>query len=635
MCGFNGYFNLPLNQSKAKNLLEGMNERISHRGPDGEGFWQGESVGLAHRRLSIIDLEGGKQPMESSDGRFVIVFNGEIYNYQQLRKSLQAVGYKFQTNSDTEVIPYVLDHYGIEVGLNQLRGMFAFACYDKKKHNIILARDYVGIKPVYFAGDSTKGFLFGSEIKSLIASNYLEKQLNLDSILDFLITGHTFAPNTIWASINELAPGNWAEINSTGISIHSYWSWQFEVKNQKQALALDNLEVALKDSIEHHLISDVKIASFLSGGVDSSLISAIACKNYAPDLMTFNVGFTEKKYDESPYARMVAKQYRSDHHEVIVEDKEGHPDLFEKIILQYDQPFGDSSCLPTYLICNEISQHVKVVLSGDGGDELFGGYARYKTINTLNQVNKIPLSRTLLKLAGHLISPMSEDKSRQLKKASLLLSEHPKDMIVKLLSYFNQNQFRKILTPDLYAYSEKDFACSLYNFIPEDSSHLSEQFIATEINALLHADYLRKVDIASMAHGLEVRTPFLDKELFKFSAQLPLSLKINNGESKYLLKKLGEKYLPKSLIYRPKQGFGIPFDKWADNKAMNNFIKDVLLSPSTKCKHFIQQNHIQQLLDSFSKPNARVNKISRYQVYQQVFMLLSLELFLNRWQPIL
>ena len=630
MCGITGYWGLNYTKPDATDLLHRMTNCIAHRGPDGDGYWQEDGVGLGHRRLSIIDLEGGNQPMIW--GKYVLAFNGEIYNYQNLKTELEQKGYGFNTNSDTEVIPALLEAYGPAQGLNRLRGMFAFALYNTEDKTLILARDYVGIKPLYFSEINKGEYIFSSEQKSLLASGLLNKYVNHTGLFDFFITGLTFSTNPFWSEIRELPPGTWAILNQNGIAIKKFWQWKFEQQKQQKTQPLDRLDATLKESARHHLVSDVPVASFLAVGVDSSILVALISKHFLPDLRTFTVGFDEAAYNEAPYAQMVAERYSTRHHEITMASQGGSPELFQKILMQYDQPFGDSSCLPTYQICREMSKHSKVVISGDGGDEMFGGYERYSRIGKLAVLGNIPLANSLLYQLGSVLSYFQPERGRQLKKAGQIVGQSPDNLIMDTLTYFPLTEFADIFRKDFLDHALGNYRCSLLDYIPENGLNSTEKLIQTEIEALLHADYLKKVDIASMAHALEVRTPFLDKEVFKFSASLPVNQKIYKGETKYLLKKLAEKYLPREIIYRSKQGFGIPFDKWVANPSMQTFIRETLLSEKARISTFIQRKYLEHLHHCFEKGQAIKAGISRYQLYQRIFMLLSLELTLNHWK---
>jgi asparagine synthase (glutamine-hydrolysing) len=377
MCGISGFFGDIAKTSRAQACLTQMMNALAHRGPDGQDMWLGPEVGLAHNRLAIIDLNTGEQPMWDRARKNVIIFNGEIYNYPDLRAELERKGYAFDTQSDTEVIPASLDAWGIDEGLRRLRGMFAFALYNTETHRLLLARDRVGIKPLYIA-QTPQGVLFASEQKALLTSDLVSRRVNLVALHDYLSQGFPITPDTCWADIQMLQPGSWLELSPAGTRRGHYWSWQ---PDHDESLDLDGaieqVEHTFRDALRGHLLSDVPLAAFLSGGLDSSLIIAYLSQGLAPDINAFNMAFGDATYDENDAARAVAQHCGVQLHAINMQDFKGDADLFVRILNQYDEPFGDSSCLPTYLLAREMSRHVKVVISGDGGDETLGGYRRY------------------------------------------------------------------------------------------------------------------------------------------------------------------------------------------------------------------------------------------------------------------
>jgi len=631
MCGINAYWETLPNEV-GQELLRQMNARVVHRGPDGEGYWVNNHVGLAHRRLSIIDLQRGAQPMVCCAGRYVITFNGEIYNYRELRALLVKDGYCFQTKSDTEVIPSVIDRFGLEEGLNRLRGMFAFVIYDTCNDELILARDYVGIKPLYIVPTRSHGWLVCSELKSAMGSEMVDNVVHGGSILDFLRTGYIVAPRSAWQGVEEIRPGHWLRISRSGVKRGCFWKWRYSATTMEVQDAMEQAEEVMRSSVEAHLVSDVPVACFLSGGVDSSLITALASQQSRSSIDSFNVAFDEDEYNEAPYARSVASHCQTTHHEIPVKVGQGSPELLETVISQYDQPFGDSSCLPTYLVCQAVSRHCKVVLSGDGGDEMFGGYSRYGRAASLLRISQLPLASSACKISGRFVSTFRPDLGRQLQKMGQLVGKPRREIALSLLTYFNENEIKQLLHPDVWKtwVSDHGFA-DFSTFFRGTKEPFSAQFIDFEVNSRLHADYLRKIDIASMAHGLEVRTPFLDRRVFSLAESIPVSLNVTEREQKRLLKRLAERFVPRKTIYRQKWGFGIPFDRWADNHKMREFIRDLLVSPNARNRCICRPAAVEALFSAFI--NRQPSNLSRYQVYQRVFMLLSLELWLRRWNP--
>lgn len=631
MCGIAGYWGeLPV--ERATELLRAMNASLVHRGPDGEGTWRGPRVGLAHRRLAIIDLAGGAQPMASADERYRIVFNGEIYNYRALRQQLAAAGYKFVTCSDTEVIPAAIDYWGIEKGLSKLRGMFAFALYDQQDRSLLLGRDPFGIKPLY-VGYAPGLIVFGSEPKALLTYESLDRRADAVALLDFFTLGAALSPRTCWSSIRELEPGSWLQLSSAGEARGRFWDWSSSVGQPlSEEEALEKIEYVLTESLRVHLESDVPIAAFLSGGIDSSVLVALLSKHLISGLNTFNVGFEDPEYDESAHARAVAARYGTKHHENRIVDGEGSPELFQRIVEQYDQPFGDSSCLPTWIICKEMAKHSKVVISGDGGDEMFAGYDRYLMARRLAAVGRVPLLPAIVGTMGRLLTRKNPNAARKLQKASAFSRLPRGQMLCALHTHFTNEEIPNLFQSEFFRQALTDGPSyeRFASYIPAGISDPCEQLMAAEIRSLLHYDFLRKVDVASSAHGLEVRTPYLDQEVFHLAANVPMSLKLKNRSLKHVLRLLARKLLPRTVVDRPKQGFAIPFDRWASPQ-LREFLRDLLLSPSARCRDWLQPSVIDRVINVFAN-GSRPVPLSRFQAYQRVFLLAAFELWLRKWR---
>jgi asparagine synthase (glutamine-hydrolysing) len=632
MCGISGYWGeLPRENGVA--LLQRMNDALIHRGPDGEGVWIESQVGLAHRRLAIIDLDGGAQPMASFDERYHIVFNGEIYNYRTLRQELAAAGYKFHSRSDTEVIPAAIDYWGLEQGLRKLRGMFAFGLYDRHDETLVLARDPFGIKPLY-VGYAPGLTLFASEPKALLTYKDLDRRADPVALLDFFTVGAAFSPRTCWSSIRELQPGSWICLSRASERRGRYWEWSFAATEPiEENEAVEKLESVLTDSLRAHLESDVPVAAFLSGGIDSSVLVALVSKKLMSGLSTFNVGFDDPEYDESAHARAVAACYGTKHHETRIVGGQGTPKLFQQIIEQYDQPFGDSSCLPTWIICKEMAQYSKVVLSGDGGDELFAGYERYLTARQLASLGRIPLLPPIIGTVGRLLSSKYSDAGRRMQKAAMFARLPRVQMLCAIHTHFSIAESSAMFRPDLFRQALADGPTyeRFGSYVPSTISDACEQLNAAEIGSLLHYDFLRKIDVASSAHSLEVRTPFLDREVFDLAMKLPMSLRIKNKSLKYIPRLLARKLLPRSVVDRRKQGFAIPFDRWASAE-LRAFLADLLLAPSARCRNWLDPTSLDCVLGSFFSGSRRAS-ISRFQSYQRVFLLSAFELWLRKWSP--
>jgi asparagine synthase (glutamine-hydrolysing) len=594
----------------------------------------GSQVGLGHRRLAIIDIAGGAQPMASVNGRYRIVFNGEIYNYRGLRNELASCGYKFLTRSDTEVIPAVIDHWGIEKGVAKLRGMFAFAIYDLWNRSLLLARDPFGIKPLYI-GYAPGLILFGSEPKAILTYQGLSRRVNSVALLDTFTLGGALSPHTCWSAVRELEPGSWLRFAPEGESRGKFWNWSIPIgKQPSEAEAIEQLENILTDSLRVHLESDVPVAALLSGGIDSSVLVALLRKHLVPELQTFNMGFDEMRYDESIHARAVATHYGTLHRESKILLGQGTPELFQRIVEQYDQPFGDSSCLPTWMICREMAEHTKVVISGDGGDELFGGYPRYAMARRIAHLANVPLLRPLLRTMSRLITNIDPSSALLLKKTATYAGM-PREQLLCTLNtlFFRPEEMQCVFQPEflVQAYVDGPTHERFASYIPRDIPDACQQLMAAEIRSVLHYDYLRKVDVASSAHGLEVRTPFLDPEVFKLAATLPMSMKVQNKTLKRILRLLATSLLPREVVNRPKQGFEIPFDRWA-NPELREFLRDLLTSSSARSRDWVQPSAVQGILDVFFGRSQSIH-LSRVRAYYDVFLLASFELWLRKWSP--
>ena len=566
MCGIAGIIG---REYREKNkVVEKMTDMMIHRGPDEEGFYCDNDVALGMRRLSIIDLEKGKQPIFSEDGNLVIIFNGEIYNFKELKEPLLAKGHKFKTNSDTEVIIHLYEEEGEEC-VKKLRGMFAFCIYDKKKKTLFLARDYFGIKPLYFLNKNNI-FIFASEIKSLIYHPYYHPEVNDEAVYYFLSFQYVPLKETIFKNIYRLEPGSYLKIDlkSKKIEEKKYWSFNFEQRNNVSEKDLLNV---LKDSISHHMISDVPVGAFLSGGVDSTAIVALMKNSMMNEkISTFTVGFEE--VNEFWAARKAAKFLNSDHHEIKISSKE----FFEKLpelIWHFDEPVADPSAIALYFIAREARKKIKVVLSGEGADELFGGYNIY-------------------------LEPFA------LKKLDFLPRVIKENLVRSSFNFFGKNYLRRSLTPleeryigNAYVFKPaevkkiwrgQDFSEPKYllNKYYEETEELSDstkmQYI--DINFWLAGDILAKADKMTMANSLELRVPFLDIEVAKIASQIPDKLKFKNGTTKYLFRQSLKGLIPETNRKKKKLGFPVPMKQWLANK--NNPVLETILKNHYLKEHF-------------------------------------------------
>ena len=579
MCGIAGYVG---KTSYPYNCLGEMAKAINHRGPDDRGTWfnENEGIGLAHARLSILDLSSaGHQPMHSVSKNFVLVFNGEIYNHKVLRSELELIAQRnWLGHSDTETLLVAIDHWGLEKTLKKAKGMFAIALWDKRNKNLSLARDRIGEKPLYY-GWVNGQFVFASELKSIKKFPEFKNSIDRNSLALFLRFNSIPAPHSIYQDIYKLEPGQIIQLNAESKKIKKFNFWSTEEVYNKGNLSqisgtpkeiVDQLEVVLSKAVSSQMQSDVPLGAFLSGGIDSSTIVALMQSQSSSQVNTFTIGFNAKEYDEAKHARMVANHIGTNHFEMYVSDRDAL-DTIPSLPNIYDEPFADSSQIPTYLVSKFAKQEVTVALSGDAGDELFGGYNRYVFAEKMfSKIMKGPISTR--KLISSAIFTMTEEKWNALlnnflserfadighklhKVANVLPAKSIRDMHFKLVSQI-QNPSDWLLNANEYKTSLNDDTKRFVELNP------IEQMMAYDLITYLPTDILTKVDRAAMAVSLETRVPFLDLNVIEFSASLPMEFKIRNGVTKWALREVLYKHVPKDLIERPKMGFGVPLAEW-------------------------------------------------------------------------
>jgi asparagine synthase (glutamine-hydrolysing) len=632
MCGICGFTNNPEGNDTQQHLLQKMTDAIAHRGPDGGSWWLENGVGLGHRRLAIIDLHTGDQPMWDASREQVIVFNGEIYNYPELKHELESKGHTFLTSSDTEVIMAAVKEWGIEQGLLRLRGMFAFGLYNIRTKKLLLARDRVGIKPMFWT-QKNGAVYFASEIKSLLETGLVATKLDAASIHDYLALGFSIAPRTAWRDVHALPPGSWMEFSPEGQRAGTYWQWTPRPDDSITEQGwLDRFEEVLSDSLRCHLLSDVPLGAFLSGGIDSSLAVALLASRHVSDLNTFNVSFDDRAFDEAPFARMVAEQYNTNHHQIAVSSKNADTELFVHALEQFDEPFGDTASLPNYLLSQATAQHVKVVLSGDGGDEILGGYPFYKRLKQVEAAAKFRWADPVLRPALSALTGLRIPQAKKLLKFWESARGGASERLTMLNTLYLEAErftsyapvFREAVSANGATYTRVE------PFIPADMKNPLDRMFALEFRMRLQNGYLRKVDVTSSAHGLETRVPFLDNLMLEFSETLPASMKIKDGRLKYLGYRLAEKYLPPQVVNRPKHGFNFPFDDWSSQPKTQAFLHDLLFNPQARWTQLLQPNFIEEAWAVFSGKRASP-LLSRTGAYNRVYSLTSLEIWLKKW----
>lgn len=567
MCGICGY--VSRTGIADAGLLTRMNQQIVRRGPDGYGESVLDQAGLAMRRLAIIDLEGGQQPIFNEDESMAIVFNGEIYNYKDLRKRLAAKGHKFRTHSDTEVVLHLYEEYGISAPTH-LEGMFAFAIWDRTKQTLVLARDRLGIKPLHIS-DRPEGFFFGSEIKSLLVTGLIPAELDYQAVDEYLT--YTFVPGTrtIYRHISQVPPGTTLSVvrGKVGNPI-PFWSLRTERdESYPESYWLESTESALRDAVSSHMVSDVPVGAFLSGGVDSGVMVALMAQFSSSPIDAFTVGFQDAGssfLDERTYARTVAKRYSIKHHEIDV--KPNLEEVLPEIVAAFDQPFADDSVLPSYYVCKVAATQVKVALTGLGGDELFGGYKRHLGLSLGEKYRLVPewIRSNLIGPSIRLL-PESKSSSDAIDHLKRFIRSSGKGAGLRYqdsMATLPWLERQRLLTSDIQGViaPERTIAAITGAFGSPVSASVVERALQTDIAVYLPGDLLQLTDRLSMWHSLELRVPFLDHRLVELAARIPTMYKVRGTGQKILLKKLAERWLPNEVIYHKKQGFEAPMGRW-------------------------------------------------------------------------
>jgi asparagine synthase (glutamine-hydrolysing) len=603
MCGIAGI--VSRSPSDLELQVEAMLEQERHRGPDDHGVWSDGLCALGQRRLAIIDLSpAGRNPMSNEDGSIWITFNGEIYNFQELRRELEGLGYRFRSRSDTETIVRAYEQWGIDC-LRRLRGMFAFAIWDQRCRRLFLARDRVGKKPLFYtaAGDR---FLFASELQALVAAPEIPLEANTSSIDLYLSWGYVPAPHTGFRNIFKLPPAHWLTLDlSRGepvMKIERYWSLAYTPKlNISEQEAAEALREKLTEAVRLRLISDVPLGAFLSGGIDSSVVVGLMARLSDKPVRTFSIGFRETAYNELEYARRAARMSGTDHHEYVVE-----PDalsILPLLVRHYGEPYADSSAIPTFYLSKMTRSSVTVALNGDGGDESFAGYERYLGNRMAESLRVIPGSAMSARTLGRLLPEPLNPRNRVRKaKRFLLVAGRPMaQRYAHWVTFFDETQKGNLYSPALRAcinghkngHRPGDWMREFF----EDAKWLNpvDAAMSVDIRSYLPYDLLVKVDITSMANSLEARSPFLDHEVMEFAARLPVEFKLKGRESKYLLKRAFADLLSKPDANRQKMGFAVPIGEWFRGP-LRPLLEDALLSQQAASRGYFQQDSVARLV---------------------------------------
>jgi asparagine synthase (glutamine-hydrolysing) len=593
MCGIAGFIDAKRGYESARRLIESMCKVMRHRGPDDQGAWLGDGVALGMRRLSIIDLLGGQQPIFNEDRSVLVVFNGEIYNYRELQKELQRRGHHFTTDCDTEAIVHAYEEYGDDC-VKHLRGMFTFALWDRKRQRLLAARDRFGKKPLSYHWDGQR-LIFGSEIKSILEAG-IPREINTVALDEYLAYSYVPAPNTLFKGVMKVPAAHILIYENGQVRTERYWDLPFTPTcRDDEATAVERIQTLLKDAVQVRLMSEVPLGAFLSGGIDSSLVVGLMSTMMSRPVKTFSIGFEEDDYSELPYARRIAKHFRTEHHEFIV-----RPDLVSvlpALAWAYDEPFADPSMLPTYYVSKLAREHVKVVLTGDGGDEIFAGYEPYQREYT---INRIPQAlRMVLGCAGMLI-PNGMRGQKRLRNMSRDLASR----CTRISTLFPEDSRRSLYSPEHFAQvcDHNPYERLLSKFRAASDLDITAQMQYVDVHAYLTDDILVKVDKASMLNSLETRAPLLDQYLAEYVSSLPSTLRMRNGRLKYLLKQAAADLLPREILVRPKQGFGAPIKQWLRGD-LTGYAFDILDSPLARQRGIFNQRYVHDLLRSHANTN--------------------------------
>lgn len=602
MCGICGKICSP-GKKADEALIRKMCGVITHRGPDDEGTFIHENVGLGMRRLSIIDIEGGHQPMFNEDKTICIVYNGEIFNFKEERKKLIQKGHFFKTNSDTEVILHLYEEFGIDC-ISYLRGMFAFALWDKKKQELYLVRDRFGIKPLHYY-ISNKSLLFGSEIKSILQDHEVPREINYKALNDYFTFMYVPAPETIFKDIYKLEPAHFLVYKNGEVRIEKYWDYpETKTIHCSEEEYCFELKKRLKESIKLSTISDVPLGVFLSGGIDSSLIVALLSEISSQRIKTFSIGFgKEKNYNELTYARCVSEQFQTEHYEYNIEPDA--IDILPKLIRHFDEPFADASAIPTYYLSKMACEKITVALSGEGGDETFAGYpSRYYWDQKAEYIQNLPLGLKngfLGKIMDVLPMPRNlyfQNKIRQLKKFTSFAGQPQPERYTNWFSIFTSELKTNLYTKEFMSNIDDLESYRIYAtyFELRKKDHVLNKMLYVDSKVLLPGDLLTKADRVSMANSLEVRVPYLDHTLVEYAWNLPPSVKLKGRTTKYILRKLAAQLLPQNIVKRKKQGFEVPISSWFKGD-LNRYAKEILSEDMIKKRKLFNPAGVKWIID--------------------------------------
>jgi asparagine synthase (glutamine-hydrolysing) len=607
MCGIAGLIDTR-GQPVAASLVRRLCGTLVHRGPDDEGYYLSGSVALGQRRLAILDLAGGRQPMSNEDATVWVTFNGEIYNFEELRQRLEGLGHRFATRSDTEVIVHAYEQYG-PACVKEFRGMFAFALWDQPKQTLLLARDRVGKKPLFYT-EVDGQWVFASELQALLQHPGLAREVDWAALDDYLTYGYVPAPKTIFRGVHKLPPAHWLTLKlhpdgNGGPEVHveRYWQLAYEPKVRlSEADAADGLLEVLREAVRLRMIADVPLGALLSGGIDSSIVVALMSQLSDRPVKTFSIGFDDQEFNELPHARRAAERFGTEHHELIV--RPNALEVLPTLVRHYGEPYADSSAIPSYYVAKLTREHVKVALNGDGGDECFAGYERYAGGLAADRYGRIPAAvrRLAIEPLSRLI-PTSAPRRSRLRQAQRFLEvagQPAPQRYLRWIGYVPTTEKAALYCPDfqeqLAGRRAESWLWEMWERLTAAGLGPLDQMLALDVESYLPYDLLVKMDIATMANSLEARSPFLDHRVMAFCARLPERYKLRGMRLKHLLKKAGAGLLPPETLARRKMGFGVPVGHWMRG-ALRSWMEDLLLSPRALKRGYFRPEALRQVVD--------------------------------------
>lgn len=647
MCGIAGIISLNGNLIVQRDVIKAMANQLSHRGPDDTGLFMDGPVGFGFSRLSIIDLETGHQPLANAGETVWVMFNGEIYNFIECRQQLEQLGYSFQTQSDTEVIVYAYEAYGLDF-VHHLRGMFAIALWDRRIQRLVLARDRLGKKPLFYSYNNGE-LAFASELKGLLPWPHLERQINAQALHDYLTFLYLPAPDSVFTQVKKLLPGHLlvVDVNNSNLTLHPYWQLNPLTDDAPSFTDYtEQLRDELSEAVRLRLRSDVPLGAFLSGGIDSTIIVGLMSQFIKP-VQTFSIGFPDKRFDESEYAQIAAAHFATVHHTEQIDASYISAQDFSRLIWYMDEPFADSSFLPTYWVAKMARQKVTVALSGDGGDELFAGYNRYRYWQLIERLAHFPqffryLGQAIVAGLYRGASPFLPGISewfRQIHKAFQLSDLDKAERLLLMLSYFDQQSKKDLYTNEwqqmvgLYtskARLERQLA-SLTGTQKETQNSLS-LVMARDITSNMVDDALVKVDRASMACSLEMRSPLLDQQVVELALRIPTHYKLQGNKQKIIFKRAFQNLLPQAILQRGKKGFEVPFAQWFQQPDWKSLLLDVLSETRLKTQGIFAPKPVLALRDAMlHDPEARYLPMSAYQLKHRVWLLFVFQMWYEQF----